>query len=505
MILYLIFGFISGIFIGSFGFAGWSFILSFVFTGLIVHSYKFFVEDENKKTLIFISIFLLGVSLGLLRMHFSDENHASTLSQFVGQKTEFVGVVVSEPDVREKATMLTVLLQSAKMSKVAFDTETFDTEMATTTTLPLSEKIIISTDIYPQWNYGDQISFSAKLETPTKIKSNDREFDYGGYLRVRGVWYTAGFVYPKLISQDHGNIVQKYLFQIKKSFVDALNNALPPPESDLMAGLLLGAKQSLGKERLAEFARAGVSHVVVLSGYNITIVAESVIAFFSLLPATFSFLIGCVSIILFTVLAGGGASALRATIMVLVALFARRFGRQYSAERAFGFAVVAMLLLNPLLLVFDPSFQLSILATIGIVFVSPLLEPHLSKIPEKFGLREIISATISTQLVVLPFLIYQTGILSLVALPVNILILATIPLTMFLGFLTGFFGLFSLWLSYLPAIFSYALLWYQLTVVHIGATISFGAIILPAFSPMIVVLVYTLIGAGLYFLKKKNA
>jgi competence protein ComEC len=204
-------------------------------------------------------------------------------------------------------------------------------------------------------------------------------------------------------------------------------------------------------------------------------------------------------------LAGGGASALRATIMVLVALLARQFGREYSAERAFGLAVVLMLVLNPLLLVFDPSFQLSVLATIGIIFVSPFLEPHLSKIPQKFGMREIVSATISTQLVVLPFLIYQTGILSLVALPVNILILATVPSAMFLGFLTGLIGLFSLWLSYLPAIFSYVLLWYQLTIVHIGATLTFGAIILPAFSFWVVVLVYAIIGIGLYFLQKRKS
>jgi competence protein ComEC len=294
------------------------------------------------------------------------------------------------------------------------------------------------------------------------------------------------------------------LFKIKNAFVAAMNRAIPPPESDLSAGLLLGAKQSLGKEWLNEFARAGVSHVVVLSGYNITIVAESVIAFFAFLPATFSFLIGALAIILFTILAGGGASALRATIMVLVALLARQFGREYSAARAFGLAVVLMLLFNPLLLVFDASFQLSVLATIGIIFVSPFLESHLSHVPEKFGMREIVSATISTQLVVLPFLIYQTGILSLVALPVNILILATVPAAMFLGFLTGLVGLFSLWLSYLPAIFSYALLWYQLTVVHIGATLSFGAIILPAFSPWVVVLVYVIIGVVLYFLQKNS-
>lgn len=498
MILSLIFGFIVGIFIGSFVFPSWGLVLATVCLAILIFSYSFFVPKNRRLALFFISIFLLGAGLGLLRMHFSDNYKASTLTEFVDKKTQFVGIVVEEPDVREKVTMLTILLQNAYVSRVSLDTGT------TSQKIKLNEKIIISTNLYPEFNYGDQISFTAKLEVPQKIKSNDREFDYGGYLRVRGIWYTAGFVSPKLLSQNHGSIIKKYLFQIKKSFVSAMNRAIPPPESSLMAGLLLGAKQSLGKGLLNEFSRAGVSHVVVLSGYNITIVAESVIAFFSFLPATFSFLIGCSSIILFTILAGGGASALRATIMVLVALIARRFGRQYSAARAFGLAVVLMLIFNPLLLVFDPSFQLSVLATIGIIFVSPFLEPHLSRMSQKFGMREIVSATISTQLVVLPFLIYQTGILSLVALPVNILILATVPVTMFLGFLTGLVGLFSLWLSYIPAVFSYILLWYQLTVVHIGATLSFGAIILPAFSIWIVVLVYAIIGVGLYFLKKKT-
>jgi len=489
MILSLVFGFIVGIGVGSFFFPSFGLVLAVVFLTVIFFFYKFFVGEKEKRILFLISFFLLGATLGLSRMHFSDNYRVSTLSQFENKKTEFVGIVTDEPDVREKATMLTVLLQTAS---------------TTSQKIKLNEKIILSTAIYPQFSYGDQISFSTKLAMPEKIKSNDREFDYGGYLRVRGIWYTAGFVYPKLISENHGSVINKYLFKIKNAFVASMNRAIPPPESDLSAGLLLGAKQSLGKERLAEFARAGVSHVVVLSGYNITIVAESLIAFFSFLSATLSFGIGALGIILFTILAGGGASALRATIMVLVALVARKFGREYSVARAFGFAVVLMLVLNPLLLVFDPSFQLSVFATIGIIFVSPFLEPHLSKIPQKFGMREIVSATVSTQLVVLPFIIYSNGILSLVALPVNILILATVPSAMFLGFLTGLVGLFSLWLSYIPAIFSYALLWYQLTVVHIGATLSFGSFILPAFSPWVVVLVYAIIGTGLYFLQKKT-
>ncbi len=188
--------------------------------------------------------------------------------------------------------------------------------------------------------------------------------------------------------------------------------------------------------------------------------------------------------------------------MVLVALFAKRSNRDYKASRVLGLTVVLMLAPNPLLLAFDPSFQLSILATIGLIFVSPLIEPYLSGVTEKYHFREIVSTTIATQITVLPFLIYTTGIVSLVSLPVNILILGTIPLTMLLGFITGMVGLVSLYLSFIPAFFSYILLWYQLTVVHLGAILPFGALTLPAFSPIILFFVYLGIFTGLYFVKK---
>ncbi len=431
-------------------------------------------------------LLLLGITLGLGRMYFSDLNQESKLSQYVGQKVSAEGIIVGEPDVRESNTKLTV-----KLSKVNDKL--------------VSEKILVTASIYPEYKYGDKVLLeNLKLTPPKAIESDSgRVFDYVGYLRVRGIWYTAGFVKISLIESGHGSFIKNGLFKIKKSFTNALDLAIPQPESSLMAGLLLGTKQSLGKDLLNEFSRAGVSHVVVLSGYNIAIVAQSMMSFLTFLPQAFSFTFGCIGIVLFTILSGGGASAWRAAIMVLVALFAKKMNRDYKASRAFGFAVVLMLTPNPLLLVFDPSFQLSALATIGLIFVSPFITPYLLWTTEKFGLREIISSTIATQLTVLPFLIYNTGVLSLVSLPVNILILSTIPTTMFLGFVTGAFGLISPYLSFIPALFSYAFLWYQLTIVHIGANLPFGAVSLPAFSPIILVLIYIFIFSGLYFLQKK--
>lgn len=482
MILSFIFGFISGIATGSFVPVTAGFFLAILFLTIIVFVYKSFVESEHRHILFLVSVFLLGILFGVARMWYSDLYSESKLTNYVGQKIEVEGIVVGEPDVRDTNTKLTV-----RLSK------------------PAKEKILVTVPLYPEFKYGDKVSMSVVLVSPTEIKGEDgRSFDYGGYLRVRGIWFTSRYTTIELLSSGHGSLIKTALFKTKNAFVDSINNVLPEPESNLLGGLLLGAKQSLGKELLTEFQKTGVSHIVVLSGYNIAIVADSIMNALKFLPKNFSFGFGAGSIILFIILSGGSASAWRAGVMVLLALFAKKFNRDYKASRVLGFTIILMLAPNPLLLAFDPSFQLSVLATIGLIFVSPLVSVYLTKVTEKCGLREIISTTIATQITVLPFLIYNMGLLSLVSLPVNILILGTIPLTMFFGFVTGLAGLLSLYLSFIPAFFAYILLWYQLTVIHISASVPFGAISLPAFSPIILVIIYGFIFGDLYYLKKSN-
>ena len=504
MILSLIFGFIAGIFIGStLSISSWFFVVCIVLAS-IFFVYRYFVDEKRRLILTFAVLIMLGIVCGIGRIAISNLSAKSQLDNFVGQKVSAMGIIVDEPDERESNVKLTVAIQ--KIS-VGIPPEQSDekAEAKATTALTTTEKVLVTVPLYPQYNYGDKVNLNLVLEKPKEIDSPDgRVFDYNGYLRVRGIWYTSRFTQITSVESGHGAYIQTALFKIKHAFTNAINQAISQPESSLMVGLLLGTKQTLGKDLLAEFQRAGVSHVVVLSGYNIAIVAKSVISLLSFLPKGISFGIGTLSIILFTILSGGGASAWRAAIMVLVALFAKQSNREYKADRAFGLAIVVMLLFNPLLLVFDPSFQLSVLATIGLIFVSPFVLPYLTRI-KNLTFKEIISSTIATQIVVLPYLIYTTGILSLVSLPVNILILGTVPLTMLLGFITGMIGIISLYISFIPAFFAYILLWYQLTVVHIGATLPFGAVTLPVFSPIILILVYLIIFALLYFLKKKTA
>lgn len=488
MILATTFGFISGIALASFVHITTVYFYVLSFVALLCFIYRYFVEGEDRKRLMLFSVFFLFVLVGVLRVNISSLYSTSKLSEYENKKVEVVGVIVAEPDVREKNTKLTI--ETEKVFTTVGERE-------------VSEKVLVSVPLYPEWNYGDRVRGNVILTKPKNIESEDgRVFDYEGYLKVRGIWYTSSYTSLELVSPNSGNYIKSKLFKTKRAFTDSISNVLPEPESSLLSGLLLGTKQSLGKEILEKFQRTGTSHIVVLSGYNIAIVAESIINTLSFLPKNISFGFGALGIVMFTLASGGGASAVRAAIMVLVALFAKRFNRDYKANRILGFTIVLMLAPNPLLLVFDPSFQLSILATIGLVFVSPILEPYFKKITDRFGLREILSTTIATQVTVLPFLIYNTGIVSLVSLPVNILILGTIPLTMFLGFVTGLLGLVSFYLSIIPAVFTYVFLWYQLKVVDIGASLTFGAVSLPAFSPIYLVLIYSAIFIVLNRIKK---
>ena len=176
--------------------------------------------------------------------------------------------------------------------------------------------------------------------------------------------------------------------------------------------------------------------------------------------------------------------------MAILALIARATGRNYDVLRALILAGIFMILLNPYVLVFDVSFQLSFLATIGVIFLAPRIEKYFTWITKKFQLRDIVSVTCAAYIFVFPFILYKMGNLSLVALPANVLILPFIPFTMLLGFITG--GLGFIWYIFaVPAGFlSYIFLHYELLVINFFASLPFASFAIPNFPLIITLAIY---------------
>lgn len=430
----------------------------------------FFVS--KKITVLYISIFLLAVFFGGLRLD-SVEYHEPTYDQYLNQEITVEGIVIDEPDERETHQRLII--------------ETDE------------EKILVTTDLFPRFTYGDKVSIVGIIKKPENFETDTgRIFDYISYLSKDNVYYQISFARVSLLNKGYGNPIKRFLFGSKDLFLGSVSRIIPDPQSSLLGGLVVGAKQSLGSDLQDKFRRTGIIHIVVLSGYNVTIVAEFIMRIFSFLPFLYGTGLGVISVVLFALMTGASATIVRASIMAIFVVLARATSRTHEITRALLLAALIMLIHNPKILLHDPSFQLSFLATIGLIHVSPHIERYFSFIPEKFQLRGFATATVSTQIFVLPLLLYMTGELSLVALPVNLLILVFVPITMLFGFIAGVIGIISSVAALPFAFISYGLLTYELTVVEWFSVIPFASINIPSISILGVLIIYLVYGVVLF-------
>ncbi len=482
-----ILSFIIGTAFGSVWDLGFSFGLFFIFLSAIVWGTTLFLghEASNRKPFLIIPLLVLFIGLGLLRCSLSNETQNSQLLDGLEDRgISLTGLVIGEPDERETNTKLIVKVLSL---------ENFQLEKN-------NIKILLTIQHYPQFKYGDEVKFTGVLKKPKNFSTDSgREFDYVKYLSKDNIFYQIFYPDINFVSEGGGNPIKEKLFLFKKAFLEKIKRTIPEPQSSLLGGLLVGAKQSLGQDLQNDFRKVGLIHIVVLSGYNVAIIAEFIMSLFSFFPRMIGMSLGASSIVLFAVMVGGSATIVRASIMALLVIFARATGRVNDITRALFLAGFVMVLHNPNIVVFDPSFQLSFVATLGLILLAPKLDRFFKFVPEKFYLRETISATISTQIFVLPLLLYMMGELSIVAVFVNLLVLMFIPFTMLFGFLTGMFGFISIWFSLPFSYITQLLLSYELTVVEIFANLPFASIKVNFFPFYLMVIIYCL-----YFLSLRK-
>ncbi len=474
------FGFIMGVLWRSFVFM--NLYLAILFGVMAFAFIIFFIFISKNKWGIIFSIFILTFSFGILRFYLSASNSAGILADEVSQKVSLSGLIVDEPDRTENNQKLTVkILAPQGLALDSLKARPF----------PTQTKILLSVNLDTEYKYGDKINFKGTLEKPENFLTDQgKEFDYVNYLRKDGIFYVMNYPKIEVVSSGNGNFIKSALFSVKEKFLSKMNLAIREPESLLMGGLILGEKSSFSQEFRSNFINTGTIHIVALSGYNITIVAEWFMKLFSFLPQSLAIIAGIFSILLFVLMTGGSSTAIRAGIMASLALFARLIGRNYDVTRALILAGVVMILINPFILVYDVSFQLSFIATIAVIFFAPKIEKYFLWITPRFKLRDIISVTCAAYIFVLPFILYKMGNLSLVALPANALILPFIPLTMIFGFLTGLAGIIWYALAVPLGYVSQFFLHYELAVISFFSNIPFSALSVPNFPFVFTLLIY---------------
>ncbi len=396
-----------------------------------------------------------------------------TVPQYVGSTAVVVGTVADDPDQRE--TSLRVVIDVETVNGIAAEGKLL-------AMLPRESEV----------SYGERIDVRGSIEEPQAFEVEaGRMFDYPGYLRVRGV----SSIMPRatLRSQEGAPwSVRGALYEIKSTFEDSLERTLPEPQGSLLKGILLGERGGFSSELIQLFVIAGLIHIVVFSGSNMAIVSEGIFRALGFLPRSIMYVVGAIAIVLFSMLAGGGAATIRAVIMGLIAIIARYLRRPAAALRALIVAATLMALWNPLVVVYDRGFVLSVLATFGLIALAPAVEKYLRFVPawERYNVRSIVATTLAVEIFLLPALLYYSGVLSFISLPMNALVLPLIPFVMLAGFITGVLGIVHPVLALAPAFITDMLLRAILNTTEFAATLPFASTVVVPFPAWVAVVVY---------------
>lgn len=324
-------------------------------------------------------------------------------------------------------------------------------------------RILTKIPPYPRFAYGDIILVSGVAKRPEVIDN----FDYPLFLEKQGINHVIQK--GSLTFVEHGDTsVQSLLYRFRAKLEARSEGLIPEPEASLLNGILLGSRQNLPQSLTEELRATGTSHIVAISGANITIVVNLLVALlpFSSLRAKFreTVLIGlCLSL-----MTGASASVVRGSAVACLASFVRVRGRKSNVWGLIFFPATCMILINPLYLKSDPSFQLSLSAYVGITLLAkPLtatLKKSLTLVPET--LRGALIETAAASIGTLPVSLLQFGSLSWIGLLANPAVLWLIPFITILG------GIFLLYPLPILTTVLWFLLHMFLTIIHLFSRLA---------------------------------
>lgn len=301
----------------------------------------------------------------------------------------------------------------------------------------------------PQYSYGDRILVSGVI-TQKGFESNGRHISY------------FELTSSSIISNPNRNIFIKFVSSLRNRIFEKVRETLPSPEADLLIGIVLGDDSGFDKTTQDQFARTGLMHIVAASGTNVSIVGGAIyLSLLGVIGRRKAIIFSILGIGLYAILSGLSPSIQRAAVMGIITYFALFLGRQTYALWGLGITGFLLILINPYI-VFDIGFQLSFMATLGILLLDPLLKKV--TLLSKGILKEDFSITLAAYISLFPLLLYHFQTFTPFSLFANILVLWTIPIVTVLGGLGALIILVSNFLAVPVLWVVYPLLHYILIV-----------------------------------------
>jgi competence protein ComEC len=457
-LLCLSIGWICGIFLGSiFSLPVWA--VSFSLLPLVIIP---FLRNQYKKIILAFLTLLLILGGAVYSCYVSSNVRQDNISRYNDTGIVTIqGMIADEPATRDRTATFKL-----DVRKLTTESEAQD----------ISGKVLVKVSRYPEHHYGELVQVTGRLNTPQKYD----DFDYKSYLAVDDIYSIMTYPAVETIATDGGSKILSSIYSIRNRFALSIDRALPEPQSAIAKGIFLGITGDIPQSIRTEFVNTGTSHILAISGLQLTIIIGLLVLVGSLIfgrQYNIHIWLALLVVWLYAVFTGLEPPVLRSAIMGSVFLLAEFLGRQRNALPALTLAAAVMLGIQPQL-IGDVSFQLSYLSMCGLILVYPqFARLNILKEPEDEGetaLRKIVRifltgffVTISALIAIGPRIAYYFGVIPFLSIPATVFILPVFPLIVMTTALVSIIGLFLPFLAMIIGWLDWLFISYFLLVVRV--------------------------------------
>lgn len=366
---------------------------------------------------------------------------ANDISQFVRSNSATVseqvvtiqGRVDSVPHLT-RSSKSQFWLKATQLNEVESSENTGAVSKSVTGKLYVTVPLLQATGLYP----GEMVAVTGVLYKP-KPSLNPGAFDFSVYLAKAGAF--AGFSGRQVSSSDEQKENRWGRWAVQQRITRSQLNWLDSPKGQLITSMVLGSQAvDIPFDTRDQFVKAGLAHILAASGTQVSLILGCILMLTKRFSMKTQLLLGTGGLILFVFLTGIQPSVLRATIMGFGALIALVTQRKVKPLGSLLVAATILLLFNPLW-IWDLGFQLSFLATLGLLVTVPPLTKRFDWLPPTIAFLIVIP--LAASLWTLPLQLYVFGIIAPYCTLANIIAAPLISLISIGGFISALAAVFS--------------------------------------------------------------
>jgi len=403
-------------------------------------------------------------------------------------KVSVSGVVTSEPILSDRSQRLRIKAENIVPA-------------GSTATKPVSGDMIITLLRYPSFDAGERLTISGTLTAPPILS----DFDYRAYLARMGVRSYMTFPRVRSLGPGDTSLVEGIGLSIgnaRRKVSHALQASLPEPQAAIAVGVVTGDRSTIPEDVQAAFQRSGTTHILAISGQNITLLVGAVWLFYSRgkvrrrMPAAV-FVLLLVALFTYMLFTGATPSVVRATLMGAILLMGPVVGRRYDITSALLLSAAVMTVLDPDVLA-DGGFQLSFMATIGVIYIAPHFYTLLAQLRMPTLLNLPIAASLGAQVAVVPLAALLTHQISFVSLPATLTAEISLLPLMITGMAAGILGSLFEPLGQLAGLLVWPFASWLLWMVKWWGSLPWASVELDSVNSSFVALYYLALGIALW-------